>query len=187
MSYADTRTLGVEEIRAFFEVVDRHLTATTSLVIIGGAAAAFHRAESTTNDVDTVDAPGSALVTAIEQAIAETGLFVPVSRSSVAQMPWNYEDRLERQLPELKYLEVWILEKHDLTLSKIVRGVEHDLQQLEEIHRNSGLDFEILVERFRTEMASVVGDPIRIRQNFLALVERLFGELKRVSAEQRLK
>lgn len=186
-SYKDTRILGAGELRVFFEAVDRHLTARAAIVIIGGAAAAFHRAESTTNDVDTLDALNADLQTAVERARASTGLSVPISPSAVAQVPDGYDERLERVLSHLDRLEVRILEKHDLALSKMVRGVEHDMQQLEEVHRNSGLDFDTLVERFGTEMGSVVGDPQRIRLNFLELIERLFGEFKRVVAEQRLK
>lgn len=49
-----------------------------------------------------------------------------------------------------------------------------------------GLSFEILVERFRDEMGHVMGDPGRIRSNFLVTIEDLFGELKRVAAEREL-
>ena len=54
------------------------------------------------------------------------------------------------------------------------------------IHRHEGLDFDTLVDRFEAEMRSAVGDPQRIGLNFLELIERLYGELKRVSAAQRL-
>ncbi|MCW5806836.1 MAG: hypothetical protein KIT31_31045 [Deltaproteobacteria bacterium] len=183
--HKDTRILGVDELCVLFEAVDRHLVKRASIVVIGGAAAAFHQAESTTNDVDTLDALTDELRAAVDRATF-AGLSVPISASTVAQVPDNYDQRLERVLPHLKNLEVWVLERHDLALSKIVRGVEHDMQQLEEIHRHHRLDFEVLVERFRTEMASVVGDPSRIRLNFLELIERLFGELKRVVAQKRL-
>lgn len=187
-SFKDTRVLGTDELCVFFEAVDRHLTKHASIVVIGGAAAAFHRAESTTHDVDTLDALNADLQAAAKEARASTGLLVPISQSTVAQVPYRYDERLERVLPHLKKLEVWILEKHDLALSKIVRGVEHDMQQLEEVHRNSGFDLETLLARYETELeGSVVGDPQRIRLNVLELIERLFGELKRVAADQRLK
>lgn len=164
--------------------MDRHLNAPASVVIIGGAAAAFHRAQSTTTDVDTQESLNAELEEAIRHARAETGLDIPVNHSTVAGVPYNYEDRLERMLPELKNLAVWVLEKHDLALSKVIRCYEHDLQQLDEIHMHSGFDFGILLDRFRTEMGHVVGDPERIRQNFLELIERLFGESKRVKADK---
>jgi hypothetical protein len=152
-AYRDSRIYGIDEIYAFFEVVDRHLTRPASLVVIGGA---------------------------------ETGFDIPVEHSTVADVPWDYEDRLEHKLPHLAKLTLKILEKHDLALSKIMRCSEHDLQQLVEIHAGSGFDFDILVERFRREMTHVVGDPARVRDNFLDLIGRLFGELRRVRAQRAL-
>lgn len=85
------------------------------------------------------------------------------------------------------HLEVWVLEKHDLALSKVMRGDEHDEQQILEIHQRIGLEFDTLVTRYRDEMRHVIGDPIRLRFQFLMLIERLFGELKRVAAERLLR
>jgi len=143
-SYKSSCTYGAEEIRRFLRAVDQHLTSATSVVIIGGAAAALHDAMSTTSDVDTNDAMNEDLQHAIKQAGSETGLAIPMNHSPVADVPWNFQDRLERRLPELGRLEVWVLEKHDLALSKTVRGAEHDEQQIQEIHRSVGLDYEVL-------------------------------------------
>src|SRR5262245_56424103 len=112
-SYRDTRVFGIDDICRLLEAVDRHLMAPSVVVIIGGAAAAFHRAESTTNDIDTNDALNAELQDAIQRAKAETGLNIPINYSAVADVPWNFEDRLERQLPELRKLQVRVLEKHD--------------------------------------------------------------------------
>ena len=185
--YRDTRIHGRESIATFLRAVDRNLSKATTVVIIGGGAAVFHHATTTTNDIDTYEALSEELETAIERASSETGMVVPVRHSAVAQLPWNFEDRLERQLPELLRLEVWVLEKHDLVLSKTVRGDEHDDQQILEIHRSIGLDFDVLVDRFQTEMGSIVGDLTRIRTQFLQVIELLFGELERVHAEKLLK
>ena len=154
-SYRDSKIFGIGEICRLLEAVDRHLSVRVSTIIIGGAAAAFHHADSTTDDVDTYEALNAELQVAIERAKDETGLNIPVRFSSVADVPYDYEDRLERQLPELVHLQVWILEKHDLALSKSVRCDEHDLEQLEQLHANVGLDFDVLVERYRTEMGHV--------------------------------
>ncbi len=76
---------------------------------------------------------------------------------------------------------------HDLVLSKTIRGYDHDLQQIREIHERAGLSFDVLVERYRDEMSHVMGDPARIREVFLVMIEDVFGELKRVAAEKALK
>ncbi len=155
--------------------------------VIGGSAAALaHGATSTTTDLDTFTAISAELEEAVARATAETGLEIPVSRAGVADLPINYEDRLERQLADLKNLEVWVVEKHDLVLSKTLRCFDHDLQQIREIHDRVGLSFDVLVERFDSEMDHVMGDPARIRANFLVMIDEVFGELKRVVAEKRL-
>jgi hypothetical protein len=186
-AYRSSRAFGADELRLFLQAVDRHLTRRVRVEIIGGGAAAIaHGATSTTADLDTFTSTGPELHAAVARAVAETGLRIPVSHAAVADVPIRYDDRLERHLPELERLEVWVLEKHDLVLSKIIRCYEHDLQQIREIRESVGLSFEILVERFRDEMGHVMGDPGRIRSNFLVTIEDLFGELKRVAAEQAL-
>ena len=45
-SFKDTRTLGAEQLRVFFEAVDSFLPTPASIVLIGGAAAALHGATS---------------------------------------------------------------------------------------------------------------------------------------------
>lgn len=84
-------------------------------------------------------------------------------------------------------MQVWALEKHDLALSKAVRCEETDLQQLAEIHQRSPFDFETLVARFESEMGHVIGSPKVQRERFLTMISRLFGELKMVEAERRLR
>jgi hypothetical protein len=141
---------------------------------------------SATTDVDTFTPISADLEVAATRASAETGLAIPLVHSTVAEVPMSYEDRLVQPLPGLARLEVWALEKHDLVLSKALRCYEHDLQQLREIRDGHGLSFETLVARFLEEMDHVLGDPARIRANFLLAIEDLFGETKRVAAERRL-
>ena len=180
------RDYGAGAIRDFLRAVDRNLVARARIVIIGGGAAALHNATSTTNDVDTCNAIDEALARAIADAVKETGIDIPITESTVADFPYNFEDRLERQLPELEHLEVWILEKHDLALSKVVRGLAHDDQQVRAIHQAVGLDFDVLVERFRLEMDHITTAP-RLELQFLEMIETVFGELRRAAAERELK
>lgn len=188
MSSYRSRAYGADEIRAFLRAVDRHLTKRVRVEIIGGGAAALaHGASSTTTDLDTFNAVDNELLEAVARANEESGFQIPVSQATVADVPYDYEDRLERQLPDLTYLEVWVLEKHDLVLSKTVRCYEHDLQQILEIHQSVGLSCDVLVGRFDSEMTTVVGDPVRTRSNFLIMIELVFGELQRASSEKRLK
>jgi hypothetical protein len=96
--------------------------------------------------------------------------------SGVADPPYEFESRLVRVLPALHRLEVYVPEKHDLVLMKTMRADEHDVQVIVEIHANSPLDLDTLVHRFRFEMDAAIGDPQRLRSNFLVVVERLFPD-----------
>ncbi len=173
-----------DEISTFLRAVDRHLTIAAKVVIIGGGAAALaYGVTSTTDDIDTINQLRAELDVAVRNARADTGLDIPMKYSSVAEAPDNYEKRLERELPELERLEVFVLEKHDLALSKALRCTEGDLQQIRELHERVGLDFHVLVERFRDDLHPyAVGDPIARRDYFLAVIRMLFGEVKFVEA-----
>jgi hypothetical protein len=128
-----------------------------------------------THDIDTWTTVQDDLAAAAERARLATGLDIPVTQSGVADAPHDFESRLERVLPDLGRLRVWVPEKHDLALMKAMRAYEHDLQAVAEIHTHSPLDLDTLVGRFEDEMAPI-GDPFRIRGNVLAVVERLFPE-----------
>jgi hypothetical protein len=115
------------------------------------------------------------LAAAAARARAVTGLNVPIQKSAVADAPYEFESRLDRVLPDLRKLTVLVPEKHDLVLMKAVRCYEHDLQAIAEMHANAPLDLETLVQRFEGEMTPI-GDPARIRANFLVVVEQLFPD-----------
>lgn len=175
---------GAEEIRTFLRAVDRYLDTRIRMEIIGGGAAALaHRVASTTEDIDTFTHAHAELTAAVARATRATGLPIPVKPAGVADVPQNYQDRLERQLPELERLEVWTLEKHDLVLSKAIRCDEHDRQQILEIHKSVVIEFNILVRRFMDELHPyAIGHEDTRRDYFLTVVRDLFGELKRGEA-----
>jgi hypothetical protein len=179
-----TGDFGIAEIHAFLRAIDRCLSTPIRLVIIGGGAAALHHARSTTDDLDTFNQINQTLSDAIDKAREETGYEIPVRCAAVADFPHDYEHRLERHLPDLAHLEVWVVEKHDLVLSKALRCTAHDLQQVHEIHQSVGLDFTTLVSRFRDEFLPYLAatDPRAARDYFLSMIDHLFGEQKKVEA-----
>jgi hypothetical protein len=123
----------------------------------------------------------------VRAAQQETGLMIPVGQAGVADVPYHYEEWLRRVMPHLGRLIVRVLDQHDLALSKLVRGYEHDMEQIEALHQNDPLDYDVLVGRFVSEMGHVIGQPRMIALAFLECVERLFGELARSRAERRLR
>jgi hypothetical protein len=184
--YEDSRVFGREELAIFLRAVDRNLTTPARIVIIGGSAAALHEGASTTNDIDTYNKLPAAVEAAVAAAVGETGLAIPVGISVVADYPWNFQDRLERRYPELEHLEVLVLERHDLFLSKALRAYDNDEIQLRAMHRARPFDYDVLVDRFQSEMAQVVGTPSVVCDNFLDMIRAVFGELKRIDASKKL-
>lgn len=105
----------------------------------------------------------------------------PFSAPGVLDYPWNSEDRLQQALPELTLLAVWLLEPHDLALSKVIRWHDGDEEDVRELHHAKPLSKDILIQRYVTELTHVQGNPRRIGLNFVECIDRLFGE---VAAEE---
>lgn len=177
---------GKTELYRFLAAVDRHLHADAEIVVIGGSAMLLeYGVDAVTNDVDTFESNQAIVEEAAKKARIETGLHIPLADVPIADLPWHFNSRLVRILPELARLAIFVPERHDLTLSKLVRGFANDFQAVEELHHNQPLDLDILVERYRAEMGHSIHDPARLRLTFSLWVEWLFGETAaaRVNAE----
>lgn len=185
------------ELSRFLVEIDRHLSQSGTLVVIGGAAAILqYGASSGTVDIDTYSSGPPGLEEAIRQAWALTGLEIGVEYAAVADAPYNYEDRLERlREPNLSRLKILVPERHDLALMKIARGEERDIVVLEQLHVREPFDREVLVSRFLDEMRHAMQDPRSLRLKLLLTTARLFGRdaadevrerLTRVPAERDL-
>jgi MinD superfamily P-loop ATPase len=81
---------------------------------------------------------------------------------------------------------MFVPEKHDLALMKIVRGDEHDIETIAEIARKVGLDYDILVNRFLEEMGQAIGRPEELKLKLLVAIERVFGSEKAGEAAEKL-
>jgi hypothetical protein len=163
------------EIEAALRALDAVCTESHRLVVIGGAAVALHtRIPSGTQDIDHLLPDIEVLLARCKATHLE---LPPFSASTVAEYPWDAEDRLQRVLPELARLEVWLLEPHDLVLSKVIRWHDGDEEDARELHRASPLSQPILLERYLHEMDHVMGDPLRRGLNFVECIDRLFGEI----------
>ena len=172
------------ELKAFLAAVDSALPDRVFVILLGGGAAALgYGVRSGTKDLDTLTEV-SAIEAAIKRAREQTGLSIPIEPTPVADLPYEFESRLLRVLPELRRLELFVPEAHDLALSKLVRAHAGDLAALEELHARHPLSFETLVARYRDEMSLAIGDPSRLEQNLLLGVHVLFGEIRRDEAKR---
>jgi hypothetical protein len=166
---------------AFIRAIDRNLARRVKVVMVGGAAAAVaYDAGVKTADVDifnVVEGSPKALWAAAAAARRQTALGVSVGAAPVADLPYNYEDRLKsvRGL-NLKKLKILVPDKYDLALSKTMRGYPHDVEAVESMHGHHRLARRTLVERFENELMKVaVADQRKIALNVVILVARLYG------------
>lgn len=165
------------ELRLFLIAVDSYVSKPEKLVIVGGAAIALvGDVNYGTVDIDTWNSLSRSLESAFVCARTATGLTVPVEHAGVIDPPENFEDRLVQVLPELQKLSVFVLDPHDVTLSKTVRGLRKDLDAIIRLHTSIPLDLSTLISRYTGEMSSVIGNRRAIDQHFLRLIEILYGE-----------
>jgi hypothetical protein len=175
------------DLRRFLTAVDRHLGEPATMTLLGGSAIALYGVQGGTTDIDTWETDLSKLKSAIALAETETGLDIPVSSTGVADVPYHYEDRLQVVEGEWTRLQVRLLERHDLALSKMMRADENDLVAVAKLHKLLPLELETLVARYLDEMQHAIGNRSRLDQHFLLLIERLYGEIAADRVEERLR
>ena len=81
---------------------------------------------------------------------AERGLrrLPEVSCSAVCDAPEGYEARCTRLLPNLRFLQVSVPERHDLAMMKVARGDQRDLDALYTLNRVEPFNAETLLEMY---------------------------------------
>jgi|SRR5215472_3206634 len=176
-----------EELERFLREVDRQLGSPAKIIVIGGAAIGMlYSSEHSTTDIDVLGTPGRELSDAIERAKSVTGLAVPVSQVTIAEPPYDFEDRLQRYALEgLTRLEIWVPERHDLALMKTARGETPDLDAIVAIHRRQPLDLEVLIKRALDMRSTVMGPWSMFRLKFLAMIEAVFGSAVEEQVDKR--
>jgi hypothetical protein len=165
-------TFGRDELIAFLHEVDELLTEPVAIEVIGGAAALLaYGAKRPTKDMDCL----GGIDTRIREAALHTHLKIPIDRVTVADPPYDYEDRRIPIDLSFRKLSIWVPERHDLLLMKSVRAARHDIEVLQQIHNAFPFDLEILLERFDKEMGQATIDPRILALQFAHIIETLFG------------
>lgn len=183
-----TRKYLPREMEDFLRLLDGELEASVCVTVIGGAAIGLeYDTRHATTDIDVTPIGNAAFWAAVERARGQMRDPIPVQPVGLYSAPYDYEDR-RRQLaiPGLERLTVLVPEVHDLVLMKVARGLTHDLDAVEDVHRVRALDLETLVARYYATRTQVTGSPAAFRLSFLALVDRLFGAEVAMLIEARL-
>ncbi len=182
------KTYSKDEIEKFLLAIDENLNKRFDLIIIGGTAAALaYHVNRFTKDIDTVNGI-TAIKKAYEAAKKKTGLDIPMGPVGVEDGPYHYQDRLlEHIISGAKHLKIFVPERHDFVLMKMIRGQQNDIDMVIEMHKVEPLLFSRLLDLIVSEMTGITGYKKRIKPHFLAMFETLFGDAKLTEAEKRLK
>jgi len=170
------------QVVLFLHVLDGFLKDDLQIFMIGGLAAILgYDADVKTADMDVLTIPvGSEadLKRAMYEAREVTGIALFLDRASIAQLPYNYEDRL-KPLRGIRFqkLRVLVPDKYDLVLSKALRAYGHDLAAMQSIHEHHPLSEKTLAKRFESEFRNeAVGDPRKLVFNMVIVMRLLYGE-----------
>lgn len=166
------KTYTRDQILLFFAELDEKLSRPASLEIIGGAAALLaYGARRATRDIDSLGDLDSEIL----RAVHLTEHQIPLGRTTVAELPYNYEDRRQVLDLPLRNLVVVVPDRHDLLLMKAARSMRNDDEVIQEMHEAEAFDLDTIVERYRSEMSHAIGDPRILDQKILLIIEKLFG------------
>ena len=145
----------------FLADVDRSLPTPVELHCVGGfVLAGVYGIPRTTNDLDYISADPSQAHHDLDRIAGRNSdlarkhkLFLQMV--GVADYPENYASRLMTLTLGLTKLTLRVLEPHDLLLSKLTRNSPKDMQDVQALARKLDLSFEVMMQRFRTEMSWV--------------------------------
>ncbi len=170
----------VEQLEELFSRIDARLKKKINLFIIGGASAILgYNVTKATNNVD-IDGDIDEELNSIfseEAKKLKMDLYLS-SRGGVFFPPDGYRSRSKFKDFKKNNLRVWYLDKYDLAISKIERGLEKDYEDIERIHAKSPLELDRIIQIFNDEYINVVatGNRREKMMNILDLIGRLFGE-----------
>jgi hypothetical protein len=166
------KKFGRDQVLEFLAEVDELLDDSVQMEIIGGAAALLaYGARSPTKDIDSFEG----IDERIQRAASLAAHKIPLDRATVADPPYNYEDRRQRLDLPFRNLVVLVPERHDLMLMKALRAARHDEEVIQEMHQVEPFDLETIVERYNNEMDQAVGNHDIFDQQIQLIVEKLFG------------
>lgn len=174
------------EIEQFFLALDRQLRRRVTVTVIGGAAVGLrYDPRHTTTDIDLTPVSDGDFWAAVDRVRKSHP--IPVQTVPFFTPPYDYESRCTKlEIKGLKRLTILLPEVHDLAIMKAARALTHDLEAVEDIHRQRPLDLETLILRYHEARTQVTGSLEDFKIGFLALVGRLFGAKTANEVERRL-
>lgn len=171
-------TVTKSQIKSLFSKVDKRLSKSIDLYIIGGVSAILgYNVIKETNDVDVDGQIDSEFKAIFDEEVKAMGLDLYLSTKGVFSPPDGYRQRCESEDFPNRKLTVWYLNQYDLAISKIDRGIGKDFEDISRVHKQQPYQYEKLIQIFNDEYINIsaIGNPIEKKMNMVDLVERLFG------------
>lgn len=151
----------IEPWLSFLNDLDEQLTQVPVLHCMGGfAVVQAYGLKRATADIDVISViPYGAAGHLMELAGKESrlrakyGIYLDVV--TIASVPESYETRLSALYPDCwTHLRLFVLEAHDLALTKLGRNFERDRSDVEHLARSGYLKASTLQQRYVAEMRS---------------------------------
>ncbi|MDX2269830.1 MAG: DUF6036 family nucleotidyltransferase [Bryobacter sp.] len=154
-----------EPWHSFLTDLDEALRSPIDLHCFGGFAVSQHYGfarETADLDVLSVSPPSAA-----QKIMALAGRQSPLHRKhrvyidhvAVSNYPDDYETRIRRIFPIWKCVRLWVLEPHDLALTKLERSNDRDIRDVIYLAQSHLITKETLVSRFESELAPYLSGP----------------------------
>jgi len=153
----------IEPWFSFLRDLDDRLTQETILHCMGGfAVVQAYGLERATADIDVIAVLPYGIASHLLEIAGkestlriEHGIYLDVV--TIASVPESYESRLTALYPGCwRHLRLFVLEAHDLALTKLERNFERDRGDVEHLARSGHLKASILQERYVEEMRPYV-------------------------------
>jgi Nucleotidyltransferase of unknown function (DUF6036) len=143
----------------FLAGVDQSLSEAVELHCVGGfVLTAVYGIQRSTADLDYISVIPHHAMEDLEMIAGEGSELRKKHKvrmhvaGGVADYPENYESRLITLSLGLKKLTLRTFEPYDLLLAKLTRNNPKDMEDVRALARKLNLKFDVLVERFQTEM-----------------------------------
>ncbi|MBI3646927.1 MAG: hypothetical protein HY233_13345 [Acidobacteriales bacterium] len=142
----------------FLAEVDQSLSAAVELHCVGGfVLTAVYEISRSTADLDYVSVIPRQLGEELEKLAGRDSALAKKQRVflqavGIADLPGNYEERLQTLPLHLKKITLRAPDPYDLILSKLTRNSPKDMEDVKALAQKLHLRFDVLMERFEREM-----------------------------------
>lgn len=150
---------------SFLDELDRNLDSPADFHCIGGfAVSQMYGFARETSDLDVLHVfPEQLEATVAEIAGRGSALHskyrIYVDQVRVANYPADYELRLIRAFPAWSRIRLWVLEPHDLALTKLERSIERDIRDVIFLAQAGLIQRDTLIQRFQQEFEPYIVGP----------------------------